>query len=111
MHVQEVIVIGTPTNSTNYIQEFEKQTKEDVSNLYKLIRVTDLNLECHTHISQQRFEKNQHRWKIFIIILLLMYLPCFYACVKLLLVVHQIEVLLDPKTVLSDSSDNKYSSS
>lgn len=91
MQIQEVIVIGKPVN---YMENFEKQTREDIQNLYNLIKIHTFNLECHTYISQKRFEKNKQRWNRCIIILTLMYLPFIFQCLKLINVVYQVELLL-----------------
>lgn len=92
MQIQEVIVIGKPVNC---MEKFERQTIEDIQKLYNLIQIHTFNLECHTYLSQRRFEKNEKRWNRFIIILALMYLIFILQCLKLFNVVHQVELLLD----------------
>ncbi len=91
MQVQEVIVLGKS-------EEFEKHWREEMENVYKLIKMELLNLEYR---NQRRYEFTQKRWNRLIFILAVSYLPLILACYKLSLMLNQ----------FLQSSSNRYSSS
>jgi hypothetical protein len=90
--VQMSPVIGRPVfGKCEHTALFEKQTGEDLQNLYNLMEINTLNLECYATIAKRREEHDmlimKHRWNRLVFVITFAYLQLLFAYVYLLILV------------------------
>lgn len=59
-------------------EEFEKQTQEDIQNLYSLVKIHILNLDNYTQICERRHEEYRHRFNRIIIMMIFSYIALIF---------------------------------